>query len=350
MYTAKQLIQFTHHLKVLYVEDDDILREETLALFQLFFKEIDTACDGVEGLQKYNDNFYDLVVTDINMPNMNGIEMISHIKEINPEQKILAISAHNESDILIKLIKAGVSSFILKPILQAEVINTLYPVSRDAYTQILNIELVNTLNKKGEDLEKKIKELQARNNTIDTKHSQIQTLLQEKASSNKKESLMPEYFDKDEDEGDENVVFIQDDADDLLEYFRTVPERLSFAIAYSCEKEITGVADLLSKTSSILLRYTPYLDTLASSLHELSEALKAHTTEFIDLLSQDSEGVLKLFDAVSSDMERYIERFSVESMAMKNAHHIHEPTMLSIRQIITLFIPHQIEEGEIEFF
>jgi YesN/AraC family two-component response regulator len=157
MHTAKELLNYAQHLNILYVEDDERLREETVSLFEPFFKEIDTACDGEEGLKKYNDKQFDIVITDINMPKMNGIEMISNIKEIDPEQKIIAISAHNESDILVQLIKAGVNSFILKPIIQSEVIEALYSISRDSYTQIFNIELVNELNEKNEELEKQLK-------------------------------------------------------------------------------------------------------------------------------------------------------------------------------------------------
>ena len=70
----------------------------------------------------------------------------------------------------------------------------------------------------------------------------------------------------------------------------------------------------------------------------------------MEVLKSSNDGVLKLFDAVSADMDRYIERFCVENIAMKNSHHIHEPTTLSIRQITTMFAPEQIEDGEIEFF
>lgn len=352
MYTAKQLIVYTKKLNVLYVEDDDKLREEMSSLFKLFFKEIDTACDGVEGLEKYNNSSFDIVITDINMPHMNGIEMITHIKEINPEQKIVAVSAHNESDILIQLIKAGISSFILKPILQNEVINTLYPVSRDAYTQVLNLELVHELNGKQNELEKKLKELQAKNNTIDTKHTQLETLLQEKASNNRdnETSILSAYFEKDEDEGEQNILFMREDADDMMEYFHEITEHLTLTIIHSSAENIVKISDMFSKISSILLHYSPYLDTLAASFTELSIALREHIQEFITVLKQDSDGILKLFDAVNSDMERYIQRFSIESIAMKNSHHIHEPTTLSIRQIVTLFLPDQFGDGDIEFF
>ncbi|MBU4023954.1 response regulator, partial [bacterium] len=103
-------------------------------------------------------------------------------------------------------------------------------------------------------------------------------------------------------------------------------------------------------TSSILLHYSPYLDSLAASMGELSSALKEHAEEFMAVMVNNDDAMLKLFDAVSRDMDRYIQRFSVESLAMKNSHHIHEPTTLSILQIISMFVPDQFEDTEIEFF
>lgn len=162
-------------------------------------------------------------------------------------------------------------------------------------------------------------------------------------------SLMEGYFDTSTDDVDK-VLFRTDDTDDLLEYFSEVPERLSLAMINSDFSEIKSVANIFSKTSSILLHYTPYLDSLAASMSELSTALIEHSDVFMEALKNSNDAMLKLFDAVHADMDRYIERFSIESMAMKNMHHIHEPTTVSIRQIIAAFAPDQIEEGEMEFF
>ena len=116
------LIESNKNLTVLYVEDSDIVRDSTLEMMGEFFSKIDSARDGEEGLQKYkkhyNDNnqYYDIVMTDINMPKMNGIEMSRSILSLNEDQIILVISAHNESDYLLELINMGISKFILKPI------------------------------------------------------------------------------------------------------------------------------------------------------------------------------------------------------------------------------------------
>lgn len=163
-------------------------------------------------------------------------------------------------------------------------------------------------------------------------------------------SVLEEYFAADEDDDTEKVLFRTDDADDLLEYFSEVSEHLSLAVVHTDTNEIIAVANIFSHASSILLHYSPFLDALSASMSELSMALHDHTEDFMNELKSGESGILRLFDAVSADMERYIQRFSVESIAMRNSHHIHEPTTLSIRQIITMFAPNQIDAGEIEFF
>ncbi|MBA3026042.1 MAG: hypothetical protein FP820_06465 [Sulfurimonas sp.] len=164
------------------------------------------------------------------------------------------------------------------------------------------------------------------------------------------EPVLEEYFAEDTDDGEENIVFRSDDADDMLEYFYEIPALLSLVIIDSDKSKIEDVANIFSKTSSILLHYSPYLDSLAASMGELSSALKEHAEEFMAVMVNNDDAMLKLFDAVSRDMDRYIQRFSVESLAMKNSHHIHEPTTLSILQIISMFVPDQFEDTEIEFF
>jgi len=363
MRTIKDLHKFSHNLSVLYVEDDKDLREESTTLFKMLFKNIDTAEDGQIGLNKYNQNSYDLVISDVNMPNMNGIELCKKIKEINPEQKISIISAHDESSILIDLIKVGADGFILKPMHMDDLIAALYPVCRDAYAQIVNVELVNELNKKNALLEEQLKKLRASDNTIETKHQQIGKLIQEKNAvldkSETKETVkqaedtvdaavLKEYFQKDEDDGVENVVFLSDHCADLSEIFMEIPEIISTYVEHPDSSDISKISSLLAKSSSILVYYSPYLDMLANSFSELAVALENNEETFINILRTEPQSILMLFDAVSADIERYIERFSVESLAMKNAHHIHEPTALSIQQIITLIVPSVEDEGDMD--
>jgi len=102
-------------LHLLYVEDDRTLAEATAKTLSSFFKSITMAHDGKEGLETYQAGIFDIVLTDILMPHMDGKEMSRRIREINPEQSIIVMSAHEESSYLMELIEIGIYKFIQKP-------------------------------------------------------------------------------------------------------------------------------------------------------------------------------------------------------------------------------------------
>ncbi|WP_228448218.1 response regulator transcription factor [Sulfurospirillum diekertiae] len=111
----------THTMSLLYIEDDSSFLEESSEVFKELFEEVVTATDGEIGYIEYDQffqktgSFFDIVVTDINMPNMNGIELIQKIYEHNPMQTIIVISAHNEPQYLLELVNLGIEQFLLKP-------------------------------------------------------------------------------------------------------------------------------------------------------------------------------------------------------------------------------------------
>ena len=123
-----QLIEWSKDLDVLYVEDDAALREEVSLFLSDIFNRVDLASNGEEGLRKLALNKYNLVITDIRMPVMDGIEMIEKIKELYPEQAILVTSAHNEIDYLVKLINLGVDNFITKPLQSEQIFKVLHKI------------------------------------------------------------------------------------------------------------------------------------------------------------------------------------------------------------------------------
>lgn len=347
MITFKDLQKFSLRLNVLYVEDNDSLREETKKVFEPLFTRVDMAQNGEEGLAKYNQAHYDIIITDINMPVMNGIEMIERIREINPEQKIIAISAHDEPEILINLMRKGVSSFILKPLSLDYMITVLYPVCRDADAQKVNLELFSTLHEERKKLKNVVKLLTTHLHALNVKNEQLGDLIP--TQPEEKSELLKEYFAKDEDQGDEKVLFIPDDCEEIRDLLNEIPDELSFFIQNTQLDHIHKVHEHISKISNILYRYTPFLDPLADNLKELARII-AEESDFIVLLEDKSDLTLKLFDAVCIDLSLYVHRFSTESMAMRNIHHIHQPTTLSIQQIIGLIHPDEAESGDIEFF
>lgn len=113
---VKKLSKYSKNIKVLYVEDDAIARKHTRELLSTIFDNIIIAVDGEEGLEKFKDNKIDLIITDIMMPKLNGIEMIEKINNLNVKCHTIILSQHNESDILLKSIKLNVDGYILKPV------------------------------------------------------------------------------------------------------------------------------------------------------------------------------------------------------------------------------------------
>ncbi len=111
----------TKNLKILYVEDDANVREKLSVLLNKLSDFVDTAVDGEDGYIKFKDNFdkntpYDLIITDINMPKLNGIEMVKKIKNTDDDISIILTTANNEKETFLESIDLGVSSYIIKPI------------------------------------------------------------------------------------------------------------------------------------------------------------------------------------------------------------------------------------------
>ena len=108
--------EIVEKLKVLYVEDDAMAREEIADFLEFEVGEVITAENGEEGLEKFKKYNPDLVVTDINMPKMNGLDMAKKIKEINPNIPIIVTSAYSDGNYIIKAIEIGINKYLLKPV------------------------------------------------------------------------------------------------------------------------------------------------------------------------------------------------------------------------------------------
>lgn len=112
------LIDFTKSLSILFVEDNNEVRNQLLKFLKNFFSNIDVAHDGWEALEIYEKNIdkYDLIITDISMPRIDGIEFSKKVKEIKPKQNILIISAHTENNKLKILKEIQVFDILQKPV------------------------------------------------------------------------------------------------------------------------------------------------------------------------------------------------------------------------------------------
>lgn len=143
----KQFKQMCLNISILMVDDEVELTKYYKEIAQRFFESVDIANSGAEALEMFKQNKYDIIYTDLNMPGMHGIELIKKVKEINPKQKFIVISASNESDKLMDLLSLNISGFIVKPF----TINNFMHVSMEQISIVLQAkqlqEQANELNK-----------------------------------------------------------------------------------------------------------------------------------------------------------------------------------------------------------
>ena len=128
MSLLKELKSLTCNMKILYVEDDPSIRETMLQYLGKLFEEVDCAFDGLEGLEYYDKGKYDVVITDLSMPRMNGLDMLSKIKELDDSQAVLITTAHSESEYMFGAIKAGIDGYIIKPFDFEQLNNELFKI------------------------------------------------------------------------------------------------------------------------------------------------------------------------------------------------------------------------------
>ncbi|MEA2019569.1 MAG: EAL domain-containing protein [Campylobacterota bacterium] len=125
---------------VLYCEDEEYLRDVTKGILESFTKKQYIGEDGAIGLELFKEHQQeiDLIITDVNMPNMNGLEMAKEIKAINPNIPIIVATAFSNSEYLLEAIELGVDKYVLKPINIKKLLDTmksslLYHELRDLY-------------------------------------------------------------------------------------------------------------------------------------------------------------------------------------------------------------------------
>ena len=137
MLNSKELLTYTKGLSVLFAEDHEDLRENVTEILSTFFNKIDSAVNGEDALKKYikyhNDNskYYDIIISDIRMPRLNGVELVESIYNINSNQMIIIISAHDDSKYLLPLINLGIEQFIKKPVDYQDLLKVLLNTSKN---------------------------------------------------------------------------------------------------------------------------------------------------------------------------------------------------------------------------
>jgi len=152
----RQLIRNSKDISVLYIEPEYEESSTKIKLLKKIFPNINLIQNGKEGLSQYakfynkTKQYYDLIITDLNLPIISGLEMLENIKEINNNQRILIVSDYAKKDDFIDIIELGIDGYLPKPINLTRCIQLLEQVvARISFTKQkeINLSFVDNLTK-----------------------------------------------------------------------------------------------------------------------------------------------------------------------------------------------------------
>ena len=121
----KNIITYTKNFNVLYIEDNLDVQFQTNKMLSSFFKKIELADNGKIALDLFNKECFDLIITDIKMPLVDGISFIETVRIKNKKIPIIVLSAHDDKEYFMKTINEGIDGYILKPYTLEQIAETL---------------------------------------------------------------------------------------------------------------------------------------------------------------------------------------------------------------------------------
>ena len=282
MISIAEVHKNTKNLKVLFVEDNIELLKQMQNIFSDLFLEVDLAENGELGLKKFKDKIkqetkgYDLVITDINMPVMNGIEMVKHIYKIIPKQPILITSAHSDAHYLIELLNIGVNGFLIKPLEMSSINKSLYDTARAIKNENLlksNLTEIENLNKV---LSIQSKQLKLTNNELYEKNIALEKSMQ----ISKQNSTLPTTDLSSTSNSIIDKTTIEETPPNVNSHLENIKSTINY-VSLKYHKEDQAV-DLLKKLSDEITEYinsvpkTQIYSNLNKSLQELSDTVSSY--------------------------------------------------------------------------
>lgn len=108
------------NIKLLYVEDDDIARENGVEYLSDYVGAIYEASDATSALVLYEEHKPQIIVTDIQMPHMNGLEFVKEIRKRDKKCQIIIITAFSDTDYLLKAVELNLVKYLIKPIQESD--------------------------------------------------------------------------------------------------------------------------------------------------------------------------------------------------------------------------------------
>jgi len=133
-----KIVEETKKLKTLVLEDEPETNELMCKTLQNFFSEVHSATDANSAMELFDKHSPDIIFIDIILPGKSGLEVAKEIREINPKQIIVIVSASNDMGNISEAVKIGVNNFIRKPIDTDKMIDVLKDIVSDIKKQKKN--------------------------------------------------------------------------------------------------------------------------------------------------------------------------------------------------------------------
>jgi len=133
-----KIVEETKKLKAMVLEDDPETNDLMSKTLDNFFSDVQSALDGETALELYEKHQPDIIFVDIILPGKSGLEIAKEIREINPKQMIVVVSASDDMGNISEAVKIGVNNFIRKPINTDKMIDVLKDIVSDIKKQKKN--------------------------------------------------------------------------------------------------------------------------------------------------------------------------------------------------------------------
>ena len=161
--------EYLKSLTLLYVEDEELTREMFTLFLGRLVKNLVIAANGAEGLKAFQEHAPDMIITDVNMPVMDGMTMVREIRnlESGAEVPIIVLSAHEEANYLKSAIPLGMLEYLVKPVNSGALVQLLRKSAGELYGRFVLQEQHTQLVQFNEQLEKRVAEEVAQNREKD---------------------------------------------------------------------------------------------------------------------------------------------------------------------------------------
>lgn len=331
--------QLSQKFSVLYVEDQKDIRDEFVDILSLFVDETVTACDGQEGLEKYRQKKPDLIISDIQMPVMTGLEMIKKIRETDIQTPIIVTTAFNDNKYLIEAIDLGVEYYLLKPVMLDKLQNRLSVIKErllqqrelEAYHSYLEerVEQEITLREAKESLliqQNKSAEVGQMVSVIAHQWKQplhyLNLLIEDLALEFDYQALSKKYIDDFVKKGTDRIGFLSKTMDNFLNFYKGSSEIKDFSVSSVTHEIVSflfdpfkslGINLIVNVEKDFQLRgiENEFQQVILNIINNAKEAIverkKTSSMICVDISVYNAQGVISITDDAGGIIEDIIE-------------------------------------------